>query len=204
MKYEVGIIGCGVAGMTAAIYLKRSGVSCAIFESSMPGGQIVANDKIENYPGFSNVSGSDLAISILNQVKELEIPVIFEKVEKIENKGVEKEIITDKNTYSTLRVIIATGRKSKKLNVLFEDKYLNHGLSFCAVCDGNLYKDKNVVVVGGGDSALESAIYLSPIVKTVTILHRRDKLRAKKDLINKVKKLENVSFKLGEVLSCIG
>ena len=204
MKYETLIIGCGVAGMTAAIYLKRSGVSCAIFESSMPGGQIVANDKIENYPGFSNVSGSDLAISILNQVKELEIPVIFEKVEKIENKGVEKEIITDKNTYSTLRVIIATGRKSKKLNVLFEDKYLNHGLSFCAVCDGNLYKDKNVVVVGGGDSALESAIYLSPIVKTVTILHRRDKLRAKKDLINKVKKLENVSFKLGEVLSFIG
>ena len=125
MKYEVGIIGCGVAGMTAAIYLKRSGISCAIFESSMPGGQIVANDKIENYPGFSKISGSDLAISILNQVKELEIPVIFEKVEKIDNKGVEKEIVTDKNTYSTLRVIIATGRKSKKLNVLFEDKLLS-------------------------------------------------------------------------------
>ena len=100
MKYEVGIIGCGVAGMTAAIYLKRSGISCAIFESSMPGGQIVANDKIENYPGFSKISGSDLAISILNQVKELEIPVIFEKVEKIDNRGVEKEIITDKNTFT--------------------------------------------------------------------------------------------------------
>ena len=204
MKYEVGIIGCGVAGMTAAIYLKRSGISCAIFESSMPGGQIVANDKIENYPGFSKISGSDLAISILNQVKELEIPVIFEKVEKIDNKGVEKEIVTDKNKYSTLRVIIATGRKSKKLNVLFEDKYFNHGLSFCAVCDGSLYKDKDVVVVGGGDSALESAIYLSPIVKSVTILHRRDKLRAKKTLVNKAEKLENVSFRLGEVLSFIG
>ena len=204
MKYDVLIIGCGVAGMTAAIYLKRSGISCAIFESSMPWGQIVSNDKIENYPGFSSVSGSDLAISILNQVKELEIPVIFEKVEKVIDNQEVKEVVTDKNTYTSSKIIIATGRKSKKLNVLFEDKYLNHGLSFCAVCDGNLYKDKDVVVIGGGDSAFESANYLSHLAKSVTLLHRREEFRAKKSLVDKVENLDNVSFVLGEVVSFLG
>ena len=199
MKYNVLIIGCGVAGMTAAIYLKRSGISCA-----MPGGQIVSNDKIENYPGFSSVSGSDLAISILNQVKELEIPVIFEKVEKVIDNQEVKEVVTDKNTYTSSKIIIATGRKPKKLNVLFEDKYLNHGLSFCAVCDGNLYKDKDVVVIGGGDSAFESANYLSHLAKSVTLLHRREEFRAKKSLVDKVENLDNVSFVLGEVVSFLG
>lgn len=204
MKYDVLIAGCGVAGMTAAIYLKRSGISCAIFESSMPGGQIVSNDKIENYPGFFSVSGSDLAISILNQVKELEIPVIFEKVEKVIDNQEIKEVVTDKNTYTSSKIIIATGRKSKKLNVLFEDKYFNHGLSFCAVCDGNLYKDKDVVVIGGGDSAFESANYLSHLAKSVTVLHRREEFRAKDSLVDKVKNLDNVSFVLGEAISFLG
>ena len=145
-----------------------------------------------------------MAISILNQVKELEIPVIFEKVEKVIDNQEVKEVVTDKNTYTSSKIIIATGRKSKKLNVLFEDKYLNHGLSFCAVCDGNLYKDKDVVVIGGGDSAFESANYLSHLAKSVTLLHRREEFRAKKSLVDKVENLDNVSFVLGEVVSFLG
>ncbi len=201
MKYDVIVVGCGVAGMTAAIYLKRSGLSCMILEGKMPGGQVVENDKIENYPGFVSISGSDLALSILKQVKEQGIPICYEMVEEVTK---DKKVRTAKKEYQANYIILATGRKPRMLGLESEEKYRNKGISYCAVCDGSLYKKKDVVVVGGGDSALEMVLYLSPLVKHLTLLHRRDTYRAKDTTIEKIKNLKNVSFVTGEVKEFTG
>ena len=159
-KYKVVIIGSGIAGMSAAIYLKRGGIEPVIIENNVPGGTLNVIPNIENYPGYINVSGPDLAMNIYNQVNNLNIKYIFRNIWKID---LEKKIIDDDIEFDYL--IIATGRRHRLLNLEGEDKLLGKGVSTCALCDGNFYKDKEVVVVGGGNSALTESLYLSNICK---------------------------------------
>lgn len=198
-KYKVVIIGCGVAGMTAALYLNRAGIDCVILEKSMPGGQIVDNGNIMNFPSYESISGSDLALKMLKQITDLGVPVKHEEVIDIKVDK-EKKVITSKGEYICDYVIIATGRKPKLLGVKGEDELRTKGISYCAVCDGSLYKDKNVVVVGASDAAFEGAIYLSKLASSVTVLYRNE-FRAKAYLQEIIKKIDNISFVRGEVAS---
>ena len=198
-KYRVVIVGCGVAGMTAALYLNRAGIDCIILEKSMPGGQIVDNGNIMNFPSYESISGSDLALKMLKQITNLGVPVKYEEVKDIKIDK-EKKVITSKGEYNCDYVIIATGRKPKLLGVKGEDELRTKGISYCAVCDGSLYKDKNVVVVGASDAAFEGAIYLSKLASSVTVLYRNE-FRAKAYLQEIIKKIDNISFVRGEVAS---
>lgn len=196
-EYKVVIIGCGVAGMTAALYLNRAGINCIILEKSMPGGQIVDNGNIMNFPSYESISGSDLALKMLKQITDLGVPVKYEEVKELKiDKN--KQVITNKDEYICDYIIIATGRKPKLLGVKGEDALRTKGISYCAVCDGALYKDKDIVVVGASDAALESAIYLSKLASKVTILYR-NKVSAKSYLKDTVKTINNISFTKDEV-----
>lgn len=186
-KYKVVIIGSGIAGMTSSIYLKRGGIEPLIIENSVPGGSLNIIPSIENYPGYEKVSGPDLAINMYNQVNDLKIPILSRNIKEIdlENKIIDNEILFD-------YLIIATGRRHRLLNLEGEDKLLGRGVSTCALCDGNFYKDKEVVVVGGGNSALTESLYLSNICKKVTIIYRKDKFNCEDYLINKVLNTKNI------------
>ncbi len=188
-KYKVVIIGSGIAGMSAAIYLKRGGIEPVIIENNVPGGTLNVIPNIENYPGYINVSGPDLAMNIYNQVNNLNIKYIFRNIWKID---LEKKIIDDDIEFDYL--IIATGRRHRLLNLDNEDKLLGRGISTCALCDGSFYKDKEVIVVGGGSSAVTESLYLAGICKKVTIIHRRDKFTAEDYLIEKVLNTKNIKI----------
>lgn len=181
MKEQVVIIGAGVSGMTASLYLKRAGISCLLIEKNIPGGQINYTSTIENYPGFQNIPGSDLALNIYQQIKNLNIPILFDEVISIDNN---KEILVNTKTkqIKTDYVIIATGKIPKKLNVIGEDTFKNKGISYCAICDGALYKNKTIAIVGAGESAIKESLYLSNIASKVIILNRRDEFRKKENL----------------------
>lgn len=186
-KYKVVIIGSGIAGMTSAIYLKRGGIEPLIIENIAPGGTLNIIPNIENYPGYINISGPDLAMNIYNQVKELDIEILSKNIKEIDlvNRIIDNEISFD-------YLVIATGRRHRLLNLENEDKILGRGISTCALCDGNFYKDKEVIVVGGGNSALTESLYLADICKKVTIVHRRDTFSAEEYLIDKVNNTQNI------------
>jgi len=188
-KYDVVIIGCGIAGMTCAIYLKRGGINPLIIENSAPGGTLNIIPSIENYPGYTKVSGPDLAMNIYNQVKELGIEILSKNIKKVD---LDNKIIDDEINFDYL--IIATGRRHKLLNLENEEKLLGRGISTCALCDGNFYKDREVIVVGGGSSALTESLYLAGICSKVTIIHRRNSFSAEDYLIDKVKNTKNIDI----------
>lgn len=187
---DVIIIGAGVSGMTSAIYLKRFNLDVLLIESEYPGGQMTKTDIIENYPGFISIDGFSLSEKIFEQVKNLNIDYVNEEVISIDEKNL--EVVTENKIYTARKIIIATGRKPKKLGI--EDNYINKGVSYCAICDGALYKDKIVAVVGSGDSAVSSAIYLSKICKKVYLLVRKDTLKAKDYLVSKLNEKVTVLF----------
>lgn len=186
-KYKVVIIGSGIAGMTCAIYLKRGGIEPIIIENNVPGGSLNVIPNIENYPGYKSVSGPDLAMNIYNQVNDLGIKYLFKKINKID---LNKKIIDNEIEFDYL--VIATGRKSRLLGIDNEDKLLGRGISTCALCDGPLYKNKNVIVVGGASSALTESLYLATICKEVTIIHRKDCFTGEEHLVNKVLNTKNI------------
>ena len=189
--YDAIVIGSGISGMSAAIYLKRANLDIAIFESYIPGGQINNTSNIENYPGFIKIDGPTLVMNIQNQINEMNIPLKYEKVIKITKK--ENFIIErNKEKYITKNVVVATGRTPNKLGI--EDKFIGKGVSYCALCDGFLYKNLEVIVVGGGNSAFEESLYLSKICKKVTILNRSEKLRATKILQNEGFSKKNIEI----------
>ena len=196
--YECVIIGAGVAGMTAAIYLKRAGISVLLLEKGVPGGQINKTSIIENYPGFKKIDGPTLAMNMLDQVQSLDIPYQYGNVLSIEVDGDDKIIKTDMETIMTSRIILASGRKPRELGLSNEKKLLGSGISYCAYCDGMLYKNQDVVVIGGGNSALEEALYLADICKTVYIVHRRLEYRADDILVKKIEKYDNIKPCLGQ------
>lgn len=192
--YHTVIIGSGVAGMTAAIYLKRARKDICILENGVPGGQITLASSIENYPGFSSITGSDLALNIYNQVLNLGVTYKYTKANQVKVENDFITVITDKEEIKCKNLIIATGRAPRKLEVTLEDRLVGSGISFCATCDSSLYKDKKVAVVGGGTAALEEAIYLSKICNSVTLIHRRDTFSATDALVNDVKNTKNITI----------
>ena len=191
-RYDAIVIGAGVAGMTAAIYLKRSNLNVLLLEREMPGGQLNKTTEIENYPGFTKVNGTDLALAIYNQVKENDITYKYGNVVEIIDNGEVKIVKTNRDTFETKNIILATGRTPRKLDLENEDKLISHGISYCAICDGMFFKDKIVAVVGGGNSALTGALYLSNICSKVYIINRRDELRADTILQEKIKQKNNI------------
>lgn len=189
--YDCIIIGSGPGGITAAIYLKRDGVSVCMFEGNVPGGAIVNTEIINNYPGYASISGADLAMNMLNQISELNIDIYYEEA-KIKKEG---DLFKVNDCLSKF-VIIATGTKVKTLGLDSESKYLYRGISWCATCDGFLYKDRDVAVAGGGDSALSSALTLSRYASTVYLIHRRNEFRAKESLVKDVLETKNIKLVL--------
>ena len=193
MIYDVIIIGLGAAGLSASIYAKRSGLNVAVINFSTPGGIISESSIVENYPGFKSISGPDLAFNFFEHFNSLDVPLFNEEVIDIIDGDI-KKVITKNNEYNTKKVIICSGRKPRKLGLENEDKFFGRGISYCTLCDGNLYKDKTVCVVGGGNSALESINYLSDICKKVYLLVRSNKIIADASLVEKAKSLENVEI----------
>lgn len=193
-NYNTIIIGAGVAGMSAAIYLKRANIDFLIVEKEMPGGQINRTSDIENYPGIHSITGPELAMQMYEQLKKLEIKLSTETVEKVIKEKDSIIVKTNKNEYNCKNIIIATGRRPKTLDLKNENKYINHGISFCAVCDGFFFKNQDVAVIGGGRSALEEALYLSNLCNKVTLIHRRSEFRAEDNLIDRLKSTKNVEI----------
>ena len=189
--YDVIIIGSGIAGMTTAIYLKRAGLNPLIIEENAPGGQLNKINIIENYPGFVKTDGPSLAAEIFSQVRNLDIEYLFDKVLSVELDGENKKVVTGSGELLCKYLVIATGRLSKKL-FNNDERYIGKGISYCGLCDGHLYKGKNVVVVGGANAALEEALYLSDICNNVTMIVRGEQLRGDVSLVNKVLEKNNI------------
>ena len=194
MMYDIIIIGAGPAGLTAALYARRAMKNVLVLEAFTPGGQIINTIDIENYPAAPHISGVDFSNNLFNQVKELECDIKFERALDIKNLKTKKQVITKDNIYEAKTIIIATGNENRKLGLENEEDLLGHGVSYCATCDGSFFKGKDVAVVGGGNTAIEEALYLSDICKSVSIIHRRDEFRAEKKLINKLKQKKNIKF----------
>lgn len=192
--YDIIIIGAGPAGLTAAIYAKRASKNVLVLEAKSYGGQIINTLDIENYPVEAHISGFDFATKLYNQTKELGAEIKFEKVVDINDKGQVKEVITTKNTYTSKAVIIATGSENRKLGIEKEDELIGKGISYCATCDGAFFRKKNVAVVGGGNTALEDALYLSDLVNKVYLIHRRDEFRGEESTVRRLKEKENIEF----------
>ena len=191
--YDIIIIGAGPAGLTAAIYAKRARKKVLVLEAEAYGGQIINTLNIENYPAAPHIDGYTFATNTYNQAIELGAEVKFEKVINLENGNV-KKVITTSNTYETKTIIIATGCGIKKLNLDNEDKFIGRGISYCATCDGAFYKGKDVAIVGGGNTALEDALYLVDIASKVYLIHRRDSFRGNDSYYEKLKLKDNVEF----------
>jgi thioredoxin reductase (NADPH) len=174
------IIGAGAAGLTTALYGVRAGMKVVVFEKMGVGGQILLTDIVENYPGFPSISGHELMEKFENHVKKFGVDIQYEEVTGVEKSSSGFEITTDGGKYETIALVIATGSQPRKLHVDGEQEFIGKGVSYCAVCDGPFFKGKEVAVIGGGDAAIKEALYLTQIVKKVTVIHRRDKLRAEK------------------------
>ena len=203
--YDIVIIGAGVAGLTAGIYAKRANKNVLILEKKSYGGQIINAPNIENYPGEEHISGFDLATKLYNQNKSLGVDIFYEEAKNVKKENKEFIIETNKNTYRSKALIIATGTNNRKMNLTNEDNLIGKGISYCATCDGNFYKNKEVAVVGGGNTALEDALYLSDICKKVYLIHRRDKFRADSKTVEELSKKDNIEVILNSnVTNLIG
>ena len=194
--YDILIIGAGPAGLTAAIYAKRAAKSVLVLEAKAYGGQIINTPEIENYPVAPHISGFDFATKIYEQATALGAEVVYEKAVEIIDHGSEKEVRTENNSYKAKAIIIATGSENRKLGVDGEDELIGRGISYCATCDGAFYRKKIVAVVGGGNTALEDALYLADIAEKVYLIHRRDAFRGEDANVNALKARGNVEFVL--------
>lgn len=191
-EYDIIIIGGGPAGLTAGIYAGRAGKSVLILEGRALGGQIINAPDVRNFPGILAISGAELASNMFKQVQEFGGEVKFERA-----MGIKDMIVhTDGGEYKAKVIILATGAENRKLGLYGEDKLVGKGVSYCATCDGNFFKNKTVAVVGGGNTALEDATYLSAIAKKVYLIHRRDEFRGDEANIKKVKECDNVEMVL--------
>lgn len=197
---DVAIIGAGPAGLTAAIYASRAGMKTLIFEQMTPGGQITSTHKLENYPGFpGGIAGSDFSLALKEQAESFGAELRSEKILRMELGGQPKSIISSQGEYEAKTVILALGASPRKLGIAGEEEYTGNGVSYCATCDGAFFRGMEVCVVGGGDTALEDAIYLANLAKKVSVIHRRDTFRAQHVLVERVKAKENIEFILDTV-----
>ena len=189
--YDVIIVGAGPAGLTAAIYASRANLSVLIIEGGVNGGKLSKTYEIENYPGIEKISGIELADQLTRHGQKFGAKLIAGNVEKIEDKTV---ILANGDKYEGKTIIVATGTKERTLDLPEADRFTGRGISYCAVCDGFFYRKKNVVVIGGGNSALEESLYLASLANKVTIILRRDVFRADASVVDKVKETENIEI----------
>ena len=194
MKYDCIIIGAGPAGMTAALYAARANLKTLLLERGIPGGQMNNTAEVENYPGFDSILGPDLALKMYDGINQFGVEHGYGNVVEVKDHQDYKEVITDDASYEAKVVIIATGCEHRNLEVPGEAEYSGRGVSYCAVCDGAFFRSKKLIVVGGGDSAVEEAIYLTQFADEVKIVHRRDTLRAQKIIQDRAFANEKISF----------
>lgn len=195
-QYDIVIVGAGTAGLSAAIYAVRAGKSVIVLEATTHGGQIVNTPEVENYPGIKKISGFEFANNLYEQAKSLGAEVVYEKVIGIEVNGEEKIVHTAKEDYQAKAVILATGAKNRPLGLEHEKEWIGAGISYCATCDGMFYRGKDVAVAGGGNTALEDAIFLTNYCRKVYLIHRRDAFRGEEKLLQTLKEKPNVEFVL--------
>lgn len=191
---DVIVIGAGPAGMTAALYASRSNLSVLLIERGAPGGQMNNTAEIENYPGFDRIMGPELAEKMYSPLEKFGTKHAYGIVEGINDCGDYKEVKTDSEIYQTKTVIIATGCEHRQLGVKGEQEFAGRGVSYCAVCDGAFFRNRKLLVVGGGDSAVEEALFLTQFASEVVIVHRRDELRAQKILQDRAFANDKVNF----------
>lgn len=177
-KYDVIVIGAGPGGMTAALYASRANLSVLMLDRGVYGGQMNNTAEVENYPGFKSILGPDLGQKMYDGATQFGAEYAYGNVVSVQNRGAVKLVKTDEDEYEAKAVVIATGAEHKKLGVPGEEAYSGRGVSYCAVCDGAFFKDRELAVIGGGDSAIEEGLYLTQMAKKVTVIHRRDQLRA--------------------------
>lgn len=201
--YDIIIVGAGAAGMTAAIYGVRSGKSVLLIEEKMYGGQIINTPQVDNYPGIEAISGASFATNLYNQAKGLGAEYMNGKVTEIKDCGNIKKVTINGKSYAAKSTIIATGAKNRELNISGEKELTGKGVSYCATCDGMFFRNKDVAVVGGGNTALEDALFLSNYCNKVYIVHRRDTFRGEKQLEEALRAKENVIFLLNRVVEKI-
>lgn len=199
--YDIVIIGSGPAGMTAALYAARAGLSTAVFERAMLGGQMGETGHIENYPGFpEGVSGFDLAMAMRQQAERFDVVFIDEEVTTLEVDESPKIVRTASDTYGASAIIVAAGSRSRRLDLPGERALLGRGVSYCAVCDGNFFKGKPVVVAGGGNTAAADAVYMSRISPEIHVVHRRDRLRATAANLHQMERAGNIVFEWNSIV----
>ncbi|SCJ83366.1 Thioredoxin reductase [uncultured Clostridium sp.] len=194
-QYDVVIVGAGPAGMTAAIYAARADMKVLMLDKLAPGGQIINTNEIQNYTGVGSVNGAELAYKMFQHTQDFQVEFDYKTVKEIRSEGNEKVIccVEDDAVYTASSVIIATGTRPRCLNIPGEDKFRGNGISWCAICDGAQYRDKDVVVIGGGNSAVEESIFLAGIVKSLTIVTMFD-LTADPMACDKLRAMENVKI----------
>ena len=198
--YDIIVIGAGPAGLTAALYALRANKKVLIFEKNTYGGQIINAGVIENYPGIKDITGFDFATNLYEQVTSLGGEVKNEEVIRIDK---DKNVFTKNSEYKAKSIIIATGVQRRKLNLPNEERLVGSGVSYCAICDGGFYKDKIVAVNGGGNTAIEDALYLSGVARKVYLIHRRENFRAEEKYLDELKNKDNVEFVLNSTITSI-
>ncbi|HEM3589029.1 thioredoxin-disulfide reductase [Streptococcus suis] len=192
--YDTVVIGAGPAGMTAALYAGRSNLKVALLERGIYGGQMNNTAEIENYPGYDHISGPALAEKMFEPLEKFGVDHIFGTLVRIEEVGQIKKVITEDGVLETKTVVLAMGAKHRLLGIPGEDTYNSRGVSYCAVCDGAFFRGQKLLVVGGGDSAVEEAFFLTQFAESVTIVHRRDQLRAQKVIQDRAFANEKINF----------
>ena len=196
-KYDVAIIGGGPAGLTAGIYAARAGKSTAVIERGLIGGQITFTDSIDNFPAAPGMNGAEYAMKIQSQSESFGAEIIMDEITEVappETEGGTFKIKGNSDEYEATAVILATGLDNRKMGISGEDGLISRGISFCAVCDGAFFRNKEVAVYGGGNTAVEDAAFLANICTKVTIIHRRDRFRAEQAVVDELKALDNVEF----------
>ena len=201
--FDIIIIGAGTAGLAAALYGARAGKKVLVLEEKNTGGQIINSPTIENYPGIRHISGFEFIQSLQEQAEAAGATIQNSRAQKIVDQGEGKVVMTKEKLYQSRAVIICTGVVQKKLGLPKEKELTGCGVSYCAVCDGAFYRDKRVAVVGGGNTALEDALFLSNYCKRVYLIHRRDQFRGESWMVNQLLQKENVEFILESTIVCL-
>lgn len=201
--FDIIVVGAGTAGLSAAIYAVRAGKSVLLLEQKNYGGQIINTPQVENYPGIKQISGYDFATNLYEQAIALGAKIEYEKVIKIEPNHGEKKVVTKDNSYICKSVILATGSKNRQLGLENEEQLTGAGISYCATCDGIFFRGREVAVVGGGNTAVEDAMFLSNYCSKVYVIHRREGFRGEEKQLEALREKENVEFVLNAVVTGI-